>query len=118
VPLCLAANAGRHSRSDLLQKLIAGGVPKLVVDGLEAVNIDQQQADGLVLSRRLLYCLPEPIKQQPAIRKSGQQVTVSKLACLCQVALEPGDLAHEPRVDAKQGSQVPVRRRGTHTPSL
>src|ERR1700730_7085527 len=61
---------------------------KGVVDGLESIQIEEQQRHQLMLPCRLSHRLVETVQQQTAIRKAGQLVVICELArlrhCLAQ----------------------------------
>jgi hypothetical protein len=57
-------------------------MPELVIDGLESVQVEQQQNHLPVLARPPSQCLVEPIPQQPAIGQPRQLVVVGEVACL------------------------------------
>ena len=68
------AHARRQARSDVLEDLVTDRVPKGVVDGLEAVEIDEQQREQPLLTAGGRQRLAQTIEQQPAVREPGQPV--------------------------------------------
>ena len=82
-----AAQARRH----FLQNQIAGVMAERVVDLLEAVEIDQQHGEALLIAMRAQDRLLQPIEEQRAIGKIGERVVIGQVgdALIGQVTLAP-----------------------------
>ena len=63
-----------------------------VVDALEAVEVDEQQADAVSRSRGLADGRIERLRQSSAIEQPGEAVPVRELLGLCLALLEQRDL--------------------------
>ncbi|MNF45226.1 hypothetical protein D3C84_263540 [compost metagenome] len=72
-----------------LEQQIPGAVPQVVVDQLEAVEIDEQQGEGLLVQAGRLYLKFEPLLQQVAVAKIGEGVVIGEV-------VEPGLRLVEP----------------------
>ncbi len=81
------AQARRH----FLQHLIAGVMPERVVDLLEAIEIEQQHGEALVIAMRAQDRLLQPIEEQRAVGQVGERVVVGEIgdALAGQVAFAP-----------------------------
>ena len=66
-----------------LEQQIPGAVSQVVVDQLEAVEIDEQQGEGLLVQAGRLYLQIEPLLQQVAVAKIGEGVVIGEV-------VEPG----------------------------
>ena len=80
---------------DLGEHLVAGGVPEAVVDGLELVEVDEQQPDraggaGLAGQR-----LPDALHQPGPVRQPGQRVVAGQPGQLGFGALAGGDVVDD-----------------------
>ena len=82
-----AAQARRH----FLQHQIAGVMAERVVDLLEAIEIDQQDRQALVVAMRAQDRLLQAIEEQRAIRQVGQRIVIGEIgdALVGEVALAP-----------------------------
>ena len=78
-------------RRHFLQHQIAGVMPEGVVDLLEAVEIDQQHRQALVIAMRAQDRLLQSIEEQRAVGKIGQRVVIGEIgdALVGQVTLAP-----------------------------
>src|SRR5689334_13523975 len=87
---------------------------KRVVDGLESIQIKEQQRHQLVLPFSSSYRLVETVQQQTAIRKAGQLVVICELARLCPCFAQQGNLLLKKRllcpqlIDQAKGSFQPL----------
>ena len=63
-------DAGR----DLLEEAIPGVVPETVVDRLEAIEVEEHHGDGVVVPAGPRERHVEPVREQRAIRQSGERV--------------------------------------------
>jgi hypothetical protein len=85
-----------------------------VVDGLETIQIKEQQRHQLVLPRCPSYRLVETVQQQTSIRKAGQLVVICELARLCHCFVQQGNLLLKKRllcpqlIDQAKGSLQPL----------
>jgi len=75
-----------------LQQRIAGGVPKRIVDRLEAVEIDQQQREFVTLPARSPHRGLDLAAQQNAVRETRQRVMMRHMRNLFFVALALADV--------------------------
>ena len=88
------ADAVQQAGSHLLQKQVSHIMAELVVHSLEAIEIEQQQSNCLVLSRGLQHRLVEPIEQQRAIGQPREPIVIGEVMSLRHLALQ---LRHPPQ---------------------
>ncbi len=104
------AQALRHE----LEQRVAGLVAERVVDGLEAVEVDEQHRDRLAGAGRLQHRLAQPLLRDAAVRQAGQQVVVGEVADLLFRGLAVADVqAAEDVVPDRAGG---IAHRGQHRP--
>ncbi len=92
-----AAQALRH----LFQQAVADEVAEAVIDVLEMVEVEQQQADLGAVAARLGDRLGQAVHQQGAVGQAGQgvvqgQVTYTRLGVLARADVAEGALRHQP----------------------
>src|SRR3546814_4853871 len=80
--LPLVADDLRQPPRDLLQQLVADGMPQRVVHRLEPVEIHQQQRAGLRLTAMAFERAFEQIGDVAPVRQAGQRVIASQLVDL------------------------------------
>src|ERR1700677_2213448 len=88
------ANRLAHEGADALDELVAGLVPELVVDLLEAVEVEQQQRRVTLVPGALVEDALELGLEAVAVVQAGQRIVVGEVA---QLSLEPpalGDVEH------------------------
>ena len=68
-----------HPLGGLAQQLVARRVPEVVVDALEAVEIDEQDGDSLARLARALDGMAEPVGEEDAIGEAGERVAQRQL---------------------------------------
>ena len=61
-------------------EVVAGGVPEGVVDPLEAVEVDEEQVDGLADPPGPDQLLLDPVLEQPPVGQAGQRVVPGQWA--------------------------------------
>ena len=83
------ADAAGQAPRRQFQQLVAGHVPKRVVDVAEAVEIDQEHGDAGSL-RQSAQRITQPLDQQQAVRKPGQSVMLRHMGDGVVLALELG----------------------------
>ena len=112
------ARGAAHALRGLPQQLVAGGVPEVVVDALEAIEVDEQHGDPLLGAARALDRVLEPVEEQHAIREARERVVERPLAeplgglllladvldLRDEVRRRPGLIAHER--DAQENPDV------------
>ncbi len=86
-----AADHRLEAVRNLLEQLVPGAVAERVVDGLEAVEVDDQQGEA-AKSGRLLDGGREPLLQHVPVGKSGERVVIGAVAELVLQARELGDV--------------------------
>ena len=77
----LAHRAGQSLR-DRLQQLIARIVAKRIVDAFEVIEVEEEARHLVPVARRLSNDLPEPLVEQCAVRKAGENIVLRELVCL------------------------------------
>ena len=87
-----AAQAGRDRR----QELVPGGVAELVVDGLEVVEVDEQQRDRAAHAASPREREVELILDQDAVGQPGEAVVIGEVGELLLTAQPLGDVARDP----------------------
>ncbi|MNS46768.1 hypothetical protein D3C72_792780 [compost metagenome] len=70
---------GGNPRGHRHQQGVTGGMSECVIDGLEAVEIEQHDIEGLAGRRQLLQTVFQRLHQQHAVWKSGQRVVMSHM---------------------------------------
>ena len=68
-----------ESPRDCLQQLVADRVPERVVDGLEAIQVDEDHRRAAVAFARRRQRVVEALVQQPPVGQAGQRVVVRKV---------------------------------------
>src|ERR1700687_1438508 len=66
-----------QARRDLLQETVTAVVTERVVDVLEAIEVEQQHAEHLLVAARSEQRLAESVAEQAAVGQSGQRVVQS-----------------------------------------
>ena len=96
---------------DLLQQLIAGLVAEGVVDGLEAVDVDEEDRESIILvTARSIKGMAKQIEEQRAIRQPGERVVARVVRHPLDDEAVPGDVAHQAgHADGGAGSVAPGR---------
>src|SRR5499433_4446335 len=59
----IAPRLARQELDDLLEHVVAGAVAPAIVDGLEAVEVEQDERERLLIARRAAHLLVEPEHQ-------------------------------------------------------
>ena len=88
--------AARH----LLEQPVAGGMTEGVVDGLEVIEVDEQQSADQVLAARLAECLGQGLVELAAIGQTGQLVVIGEILDAALRRLTLGDVFEEDDVVA------------------
>ncbi len=73
-----------------LQQIIPDAVPQAVVDGLEAVQIHEQDGQKTVPVAGLLYGLVQLLVQQRAVGQAGERIVSRLIGQLCLVRAQAG----------------------------
>ena len=108
------AHAGEQSPGGFDQQRVPGAVPQAVVDGLEVVEIQEQQRERrLAATLRPGQGVLRTVAQQRAVRESRQRV-VERL--MGELGLERGPLAHVARVEHDAPHRLVVQQ--AHTNAL
>jgi hypothetical protein len=69
------AHAGGEPVGDFDQQAIAHGVPEAVVDGLEAIQIDEQDGAGFsIAAPRVAETTAQAVHEQNAVREPGERI--------------------------------------------
>ena len=104
--------AGTNPRGDPRchrgQNFVAGGMTVLIVDGFEAVQIDEQQADALALLRSLGNGGVEQLLHAPAVIEARESVAVGKPQGLCLALPEGGQFTHQTCIGGTQCLQFAI----------
>lgn len=74
------AHAAAQAPADLDEEFVAGRVTQRVVDDLEAVQVDQQQADLVAAAAGALDGSLDAVDELAAVRQAGQGVEMGELA--------------------------------------
>ena len=72
-------HAAAESLGDVDQHGVAGRVTEAVVDGLEPVEVDEQQRDAGAAAPRHLQCVLDAVEQQAAVGKVREQVVAGEV---------------------------------------
>jgi hypothetical protein len=70
------ANHARQTLGNALQQHVSLGMSQTVINGLEAVQIDVEDADNSILTSGKCNGLLEPVFEKKPIRQAGQQVVM------------------------------------------
>jgi hypothetical protein len=112
------AHAGQHALPDLPQQLVALLVAERVVQGLEVVQVDEQQGAAGPGARAHRKGMLEPVQQQLALGESGQPIVQRQVPDFVLVRLALADVGegHHATDDAAVFNHricyVPDRKRG------
>ena len=82
------ADAAAQALGDGAQHLIAGGMAVGVVDGLEPVQVDEQQGEALAVADRLAQDRLQPVVEQQPVGQPGQGIDQALGATLFAGALQ------------------------------
>jgi hypothetical protein len=98
------ADGREDARRGLHQQAVAGGVAERVVDDLEAVQVQEEDAHPLARARRVRQHHGQPVQQETAVGKPGECVVVGKVLRAAGGAERPGALLlqqarHHPESD-------------------
>ena len=85
------AHALREALRDLLQQLVADAVSQRVVDGLEAVEVDEHDPGGPLSALCMAERLPQPVVEQLPIRQTCQAVVMRQMQQVLLQLLALGD---------------------------
>ena len=91
------AHAGREARRDALQQLVAHLVAERVVDGLEAVQVDEHEREPGVAARRVDDRLLEAIVEQHAVGQPGEGIARGEVLGALLGLLALRDVGRGPR---------------------
>ena len=94
--------------------MIAAVVPDRIVHDLEAVQIDEQDAELLIGARRVLDMVSQAVAQQCPIRQAGQCVVKRGMLDLPFLLLSVGDVVQHP--DRRVAAVLFVRAHGDAGP--
>ena len=93
-----AARIGGKAPGDLPEQLVARWAAERVVDGLEAVDVDQRHGGAAAALARRREELREPLAEQRAVRQPGERIVVGvPLDRLAQLRRVPAALAQRRR---------------------
>ena len=68
------ANNVAQSLTDRLQQLVAHAMTLRIIDGFEMVKVQKQDADTILLALSAVQCLGQAVKQQGAVRQTGERI--------------------------------------------
>ena len=74
----------------MLQQLIADGMAQRIVDGLEAIEVEEHHGDTMLAALCLRQRLLQPVMQQGAIGQAGQSVMDRRVT---PATVDPADSA-------------------------
>lgn len=101
---------------DLLEQPVAGGVAEGVVDGLEVIQIDEQQGADQIVAARLAKGVGQGFVQLAAVGQAGQLVVIGEILDAALGLLALGDIletddevADLPPVILHRGDYFPLR---------
>ncbi len=77
-----------EARGSLADQLVAAGMAERVVDRLEAIEVDIEQADLAVVARDGKQRAAQPILEQSAVGQAGQRVVEGEELCLALALLQ------------------------------
>ena len=86
-----AAKRRLESMRNLLEQLVAGGVTERIVDGLEAVEVDDQEREAAEAGR-FLDAGRQPVLQHVPVGEARQRVMIGPIAKLVLQPREIGDV--------------------------
>ena len=87
-----------QARGGLPDQLVAARVAERVVDGLEAIEVDIEQADLALVARHGKQSAFQPVLEQRAVRQAGQRVVEGEILRLALAALQlAGGAAQAPQ---------------------
>ena len=89
------AQAGLEAGRDRLEELVAGPVAERVVDRLEVVDVDEEDADRVAASRGAADCEREAVEEEGAVGHAGERVVEGLVR---DVVERPGVVEGEARV--------------------
>ena len=91
------AQAGLQPPSDLLQELIAGLVAEGVVHHLEAVDVDEQHREAVILvAPGAIERVAQQIEEQRPVRQPGERVVPGVVRHPLHQRAVAGDVVHQP----------------------
>jgi hypothetical protein len=73
-PVDAASQNALQSSAELTQDLIPRGVTEGVIDGLEAINVAQDEREGAAVARRALYFAREMLTEETPAGQTGQVI--------------------------------------------
>ncbi len=109
----LFAHAAHEPRRHLLEQRIADVVAERIVDGLEAVDVDEHRGEEPVLAALAGDGVRQPVLQQRAVRQPRQRIARGELLDARLVALALGDVGAGAAV-GDHGARLVVRRLAAH----
>ena len=59
-----------------------------IVDALEVIEVEEEARHLMPVARRLSNDLSEPLVEQRAVRKAGENIVLRELVCLCGCDLQ------------------------------
>jgi len=100
------AQARRQLPGHLLQQFVAHMVAQGVVDVLEAVQVDEQHGQLLLVARGAQQRVLQAVVEQQAVRQRRQRVVVRHVVELFLRLLDQGDVAEHAHVMGGDGARV------------
>src|SRR5688572_1948708 len=86
------AYTGKKPPGDLLQQQVADIVAQRVVDGLEVVQIDEEDCPPPPAASGRRQCLLQPVQQEPSVGQLGQRIVKCQMFDLLLGCLALGDV--------------------------
>ena len=105
-----AADGITQPASGFAQQPVASAMAKRVVDGLEAIEIDEQQRAGLAGARRPRQRVLQCFAKQRAVGKAGQRIEARQLGDAIMAAPRLGDIAADPAIAREPPCGIGFRR--------
>jgi hypothetical protein len=84
-----------HAAGDGRQNLVAGGVSVLIVDRLEAIEVEIDHRQRLPAALRLGNRVPQAVAEQRAVGQAGEDIVIGVALELAQMRLGGGDVGEE-----------------------
>ena len=113
----MAADSRLHALCRLAQQPVAGGMAKGVVDGLEMVEIDEQQPASAPGTRCPRQIFTQALAEQGTIGEAGKRIIACQFNNSVMAAPRLGDIAADPAIAGELAHGIGFRRSRQRPPS-